>query len=167
MWHQLFNVQWSRVQKLYKLPQWVSPRLRNVSDGSHLQGWWVQLPFLIFWAKCDLCTLRHNIFPLKKETIKRGSDRTWPISCWHSSWTYDFNGVCFLVWGREVFLIARKNKSPIVPLAKMAPVNFFLININLVVLDAQHNWALSTERSHISPQNTYSLSHDQYPALEW
>lgn len=31
-------MQWSRVQELYKLPQWVSLRLRNVSNGSHLQG---------------------------------------------------------------------------------------------------------------------------------
>lgn len=38
MWFQLSDMQWSRVQELYKLPQWVSLRLRNVSNGSHLQG---------------------------------------------------------------------------------------------------------------------------------
>lgn len=31
-------MQWSRLQELYELPQWVSPRLRDMSDGSHLQG---------------------------------------------------------------------------------------------------------------------------------
>lgn len=31
-------MQWSRVQELYQLPQWISLRLRNVSNGSHLQG---------------------------------------------------------------------------------------------------------------------------------
>lgn len=31
-------MQWSRDQELYKLSQWVSLRLRNVSDGGHLQG---------------------------------------------------------------------------------------------------------------------------------
>ncbi|KAH0521278.1 Proprotein convertase subtilisin/kexin type 5 [Microtus ochrogaster] len=38
MRQQLFDMQWPGLQELFQLPQWISFRLGNVSDGSHLQG---------------------------------------------------------------------------------------------------------------------------------